>query len=178
MGKGKTGLDMNKDKRFSAKGVKILLTMVLGALSFLDVTHAQEPKTQDLGEVLALSECRLYAPRIDDVICTVAVVPLEIKAIVVSRRPVSQLRRNGKRIRRRIRRRVFSDADGHLTSLRRNLPAGSYRIRLVSVRTGQASFSTKNLLVAPRVLKVGKAEPQFLAIQHKDWDEAPIVVDY
>lgn len=91
---------------------------------------------------------------------------------------MSQLRRNGKRIRRRIRRRVFSDADGHLTSLRRNLPAGSYRIRLVSVRTGQASFSTKNLLVAPRVLKVGKAEPQFLAIQHKDWDEAPIVVDY
>lgn len=169
---------MNKDKRFSAKGVKILLTMVLGALSFLDVTHAQERETQDLGEVLALSECRLYAPRIDDVICTVAVVPLEIRAVVVSRRPVSQLRRNGKRIRRRIRRRVFSDADGHLTSLRRNLPAGSYRIRLVSVRTAQVSFSIQNLIVAPRILKVGKAEPQFLAIQHKDWDEAPIVVDY
>lgn len=153
-------------------------TKLIVAASFAFALQSKAVAQQDLGEVVAMSECSLYAPSPGRDICMTAIVPLQIRAVAISRRKFAKRARNTGKRSRRLRRRIISDADGHLMARRRELPKGEYLIRLRSVSAHGKDFPVNELTVSSQSFSVSKNFPQFILIHHKHRKQDPISVAY
>jgi hypothetical protein len=153
-------------------------TKLIVAAFFAFASQSNAVAQQDLGEVVAMSECSLYPPISGQDICMTAIVPLQIRAVAISRSKLAKRARNAPRRSRRLRRKIISDADGHLTARRRKLPRGDYRIRLRRVSANGKDFPVSELTVSSQSFSVSKNSPQFILIHHKDRFQGPISVAY
>ena len=153
-------------------------TKLIVAASFAFALQSKAVAQQDLGEVVAMSECSLYAPSPGQDICMTAIVPLQIRAVAISRSKFAKRARNTRKRSRRLRRKIFSNADGHLMARRRKLPKGEYFIRLRSVSANGKDFPVNELTVSSHSFSVSKNSPQFILIHHKDRNQDPISVAY